>query len=126
MRLRSVTLIVLASVLVLSGCGAQSTDYSAHTARPLQQQVFSVAKSATAGQPNVSLTRLDELAASLKDARARGAVSDERYASIAAAIALVRSDLETALAAQNEQKQQDQQNQQKNEKPGKGPGKKKP
>lgn len=123
MRMRNVTLIMLATVLALSGCTAQNTGYSTHTARPLQRQVLAVAESATTGQPSVSLTRLDELAASLKDARAKGTVSDERYASISAAIALVRSDLEATLAAQNEQKQQGQQ---KNEKPGKGAGKKEP
>jgi lipoprotein NlpI len=126
MRMRNITLIMLAIVLALSGCTAQNTGYSAQTARPLQQQVLAVAESATAGQPSVSLTRLDELMASLADARAKGTVSDERYASIAAAIALVRSDLEVAIATQNEQQQQDQQDQQKNEKPGKGAGKKKP
>jgi hypothetical protein len=123
MRMRNVALIMLATVLALSGCTAQYTDYSAQTARPLQEQVLTVADSSVAGDPAAALTHLDELAASLKDARAKGTVSDERYASISAAIALVRSDLEVAIATQNQQEQQDQQ---KNEKPGKGAGKKKP
>lgn len=117
---RTVILVALVAVLSLAGCTVQNTGYSAQTARPLQEQVLAVAESSAAGNPTASLTRLDELVASLKDARAKGAVSADRYASIMASVALVRTDLEAAVAVQNEQ-----QNQQKNEKPGKGAGKKK-
>lgn len=121
MRMRNVALVMLAVVLALSGCTVQNTDYSAQTARPLQEQVLAVAESSVAGDPEASLTHLDELAAILKDARAKDTISAERYASITASIALVRTDLEAAVAALNEQ-----QDQQKDEKPGKGAGKKKP
>jgi uncharacterized protein YceK len=103
MRMRSVTLAVLVTLLVLSGCTTQTTDYSAQTARPLQKQVLAVAESSAAGDPAASLTHLDELAASLEDARARGTISANRYASITASIALVRTDLEAAIAAQEKQ-----------------------
>ena len=120
MRMRSFTLVMLIGALALSGCSAQHASdstqkYSAQTARPLQEQVLAVAESSATGDPAASLTRLDELAASLKDARARGTVSVERYASITAAIALVRSDLEAAITVQD--------NQQKKDNPGKGKGK---
>jgi hypothetical protein len=105
MRMRNVALVVLATVLALSGCTAQNTDYSAQTARPLQEQVLAVTESSVAGDPAASLTHLDELAASLKDARAKGTISAERYASITASIALVRTDLEAAVAAQKKQPQ---------------------
>lgn len=129
MRMRSTSIIVVAVLAFgLTSCSAQntaSTDYSAKTARPFQEQVLAVAEGAAADQSSVSLTRLDELAASLKDAKARGTVSEARYASISAAIALVRSDLETAIAAQlSEQQQLEQKQKPKDAKPGKGPGKK--
>lgn len=119
---------MLAATLGLSACAVEATGYSEQAARPLQEQVLAVANGAAAGQPDVSLTRLDELVASLKDARARGTVSSERYASITAAIALVRGDLEAAIAAQQLQQQQEQnQNKpQKDEKPPKGQPKKNP
>jgi hypothetical protein len=118
---------MLAATLGLSACAVQATGYSEQVARPLQEQVLAVANGAAAGQPDVSLTRLNELVASLTDARARGTVSSERYESITAAIALVRGDLEAAITAQNEQLQQQQQKnpgKPKDEKPPKGPTKK--
>jgi hypothetical protein len=116
---------MLAATLGLSGCAVETTGYSEQAARPLQEQVLAVANGAAAGQPSESLTRLDELVASLKDARARGTVSSERYASITAAIALVRGDLEAAITAQNEQLQQQKNpGKPKDEKPPKGPPKK--
>ncbi|MEO6943976.1 MAG: hypothetical protein ABI053_04605 [Lacisediminihabitans sp.] len=103
MSIRNVTLVILAAALVLTGCTTQGLDYSAQTARPLQEQVLAVTESSLAGDPTASLTRLDELAASIKDARARGTMSAERYASIAASIALVRTDLEAAIVLQKQQ-----------------------
>lgn len=125
MRTRVFAAVMLAATLGLSACAVEATGYSEQAARPLQEQVLAVANGAAAGQPDVSLTRLDELAASLKDARARGTVSSERYASITAAIALVRGDLEAAITAKNEQLQQQQNpGKPKDEKPPKGPPKK--
>lgn len=127
MRLRSASVVVVAVLaLGLTSCSAQtatSTVYSAKTARPLQEQVLAVAEGAAADQPSVALTRLEELTASLKDAKARGTVSEARYASITAAIALVRSDLEAAVTTQLNQ-QQELKPKPKDDKPGKGPGKK--
>lgn len=103
--MRNITPVALVAVLALSGCTVQNTDYSAQTARPLQGQVLAVAESSAAGDPVASLTHLDELAASLEDARAKHTISAERYSSITASIALVRADLEAAIAVQEKQPQ---------------------
>ncbi|MCU1505822.1 MAG: hypothetical protein JWP05_791 [Microbacteriaceae bacterium] len=123
--------LLLAGALVLSGCSSQSTGYPAATAQALQSQVLAVSQSSAGGDFAGSLTILDELDVSVKDALARGTISKDRYTSISAAIALVRSDLESAVAAelQRQQQQQLQQQQQQQQqqtptppKPGKDGG----
>ena len=121
--------LLLAGALVLSGCSSQSTGYPAATAQALQSQVLAVSQSSAGGDFAGSLTILDELDASVKDALARGTISKDRYTSISAAIALVRSDLESAVAAELQRQQQQQQQEQQQQqtptptpKPGKDGG----
>lgn len=110
--------IVLA--LALSGCAGSATpattptasSYSPDVASRLQSAVLSVTSSAEV-DPIAALARLDELATMLADARARGEISAARFESISAAIALVRTDLEAAVA-------QDDSKPGKTDKPGKG------
>lgn len=100
---------LLAAALILSGCAGTEVPKSTPTAAAypsdvasrLQSAVQSVSSSA-ADDPTTALARLDELTATLADARARGEVSAARFHSISAAIVLVRADLEAAIAAQND------------------------
>jgi hypothetical protein len=104
---------LLAGSLALSGCSSSanapaSTSANAYppaTAQALQSQVLAVSQTAADGDFDGSLTVLDELDASVKDALARGTIGKNRYTSISAAIALVRSDLESAVAAELQQQQ---------------------
>jgi ABC-type transporter Mla subunit MlaD len=113
---------LVACALVLTGCAAASdpaatasaSPYSSTVASELQSGVLSVTSSAAGGDPTAALARLDELAATLADARARGAVTIARFDSITASMALVRADLEAAIAAQGDQKPGN------SDKPGKG------
>jgi hypothetical protein len=102
--------LLLAGSLALTGCSSQSTSsassYPTSAAQALQSQVLAVSQTAADGDYAGSLTVLAELGTSAKDALARGTISPERYASISAAIALVRSDLESAVAAEQQQQQQ--------------------
>ncbi len=98
----------LAGGLVLSGCSIQPDPYPATTAAKLQSEVLAVSRSSAAGDYRASVTQLDELAVTLKDALARGTLSRERYNSISSAIALVRTDLESAIAAQQQELLQQQ------------------
>ncbi|MBC7589841.1 MAG: hypothetical protein H7226_02200 [Salinibacterium sp.] len=98
MRRLSVVLVVVG--LLLSGCASSSeTQYPAAT---LQAAVLAVSDASAAGDPSAALTRLDELQASLLDERARGTVDQARFDSVSAAIELVRTDLERAIAEQAE------------------------
>jgi outer membrane lipoprotein SlyB len=102
--------LLLAGALALSGCSSQSNTsanaYPAATAQALQSQVLAVSQSTAGGDFAGSLTRLDELDLSVKDALARGTIGKDRYSSISAAIALVRSDLASAVAAELQRQQQ--------------------
>ncbi|CAN5294693.1 hypothetical protein BH09ACT2_BH09ACT2_10770 [soil metagenome] len=112
----------LVLVIALTGCvgtGAPvqtptASAYSAAVASRLQSAVLAVSSASAAGDPSAAIARLDELAAILADARARGEVTTARFESITASLALVRADLEAAVAALTDQKPG------KTEKPGKG------
>jgi hypothetical protein len=112
----------LVLVIALTGCvgtGAPvqtptASAYPAAVASRLQSAVLAVSSASAAGDPSAAIARLDELAAILADARARGEVTAARFESITASLALVRADLEAAVAAQTDQKPG------KTEKPGKG------
>lgn len=103
---------MLACALVLTGCATGNTPgatptpsrYSSTVASELQSGVLSITSAAAGGDPAGALNRLDELAATLADARARGTVTTARFNSIMASIALVRADLEAAVAAQGDHK----------------------
>ncbi len=115
----------LAVALALTGCSAASTPavtptvsaYPSDSASRLQSGVLAVSSAVAGGDPSAALARLDQLAASLADARARGEVTSARFDSVTASMALVRADLESAVAAQVDQKPG------KTDEPGKGSGK---
>jgi hypothetical protein len=119
--------VVVACALVLTGCvggtepavTTSASPYSATVASKLQAGVQAVTSSAAGGDPATALGRLDELAVTLADARARGLVTTARFDSITASIALVRADLQAAIAALANQEQPGN-----SEKPGKGDGNK--
>jgi hypothetical protein len=103
---KSALVLMLAGSLALAGCSSQSNtsaSYPASTAQALQAQVQAVSQTSADGDFTGSLTILDELDASAKDALARGTIGKERYASISAAVALVRNDLESAISAETNQ-----------------------
>lgn len=116
--LATVLATVLACAIGLTGCAGGNapvaSSYPSTIASQLQAGVLSVSSAAAGEDPASALTRLDELGAALADARARGEVTSARFASISAAIALVRSDLKAAITAQNNVKPG------KTEDPGKG------
>jgi hypothetical protein len=87
---------VLALVLVFSGCAQTDTDLAADSAGRLQSLVVSVAQVAATGDYTSAIAELDALQAELDASRGRGDVSEERAASIQAAIDAVRADLQQA------------------------------
>ncbi len=87
---------VLASVILLGGCAPQNTDLSSDAAAQMQTMVVSVAETAATGDHAAAIAQLDLLQAELDAARERGDVSEEKAASIQAAIDLVRADLAQA------------------------------
>lgn len=99
-RARSILPVALAVALVLGGCAAQEPGYDVDAAEHLQSEVLEVSELSAAADYPSALLSLTELEVSLKDARARGELTEERYESILAAAALVRTDLEAAIAAQ--------------------------
>ena len=105
-------------VAALTGCAQESSEYPAETASALQAQVLLVSESAAAADPATALVRLAELEAGAKDALARETITPERYESIIAAIALVRVDLETAVALIEQQQLEEQQRQEEENKDG--------
>lgn len=107
--------LAIACCLALAGCAPTNSprstpsasvsasavsDYPRSVAARLQADVLSVTTSAAQGDPASALSRLDELTAALDDARAKHEVSAARFQSISESIALVRIDLEAAVAAQ--------------------------
>jgi ATP/maltotriose-dependent transcriptional regulator MalT len=101
--------LMLAASLALSGCSSQNNGYPTATAQALQAQVLAVSQGSADGDFSGSLSMLDDLDTSVQKALDRGTISQERYTSITAAIALVRGDLESAVAAEQQQQQQQQQ-----------------
>lgn len=91
---------VSTSALTLGGCAAEEASYDPGAAKQLQSEVLTVSELAAASDFASALLALAELDLSLKDARARNLITEERYASILAAATMVRTDLEAAIAAQ--------------------------
>lgn len=98
---RTAMLAVLFAVTVgLTGCAEPESEYGSDIADRLQGEVLEVSTLSAQGDFAAALLALTELDAELKDARARGDLTEERYESVTAAAALVRADLEAAIAAQ--------------------------
>ncbi len=99
--MRSVVMVMgLAVVLMLAGCAAPADEYGPDAADRLQAGVLEVTEASASSDHADALTNLAELGVALADARARGAVTAERFESISAAIELVRTDLEAAIKAE--------------------------
>jgi hypothetical protein len=91
---------LFAVTIGLTGCAGQQSDYGSETADRLQGEVLEVSTLSAQADFAGALLALTELDVELKDARARGDLTEERYESVTAAAALVRADLEAAIAAQ--------------------------
>lgn len=85
--------------LLLGGCAANTETYDEAVATRLQDRVMVSTESAAAGDHGASLTAIAELEVELRDALARGTVTQARFDSITSAIALVRADLEASIVA---------------------------
>ncbi len=94
-----VAAVVLSAGVVLSGC-AQAPSFDPDAAARFQESVLEVSTAASTAEFDAALQKVAELEVEVKDALARGLITPERYDSILAAIALVRADLEAAIAAQ--------------------------
>ncbi len=102
--MRRVWTLLLASCLLLAGCAASpDQDYASETVATLQAGVLAVTEASASGDPAVALDRLDELQASLLEEYETGTVSEARFASVSAAISLVRADLERLVNEQDEE-----------------------
>ncbi len=91
---------VLAGMLVLSGCAQSDVALSAESAGRLQAGVVSVAQMAATGDYAAAAAELDALQVELDTARGQGDVTDERAASIQAAIDVVRADLSQSIESE--------------------------
>ena len=96
---RAVAVLAIALGLALAGC-APAPSYTEEASQALQASVLAVTETAAAGDPESALTRLDELQTALDAQLASGGIDQERYDSVSAAIALVRTDLQAAVEAQ--------------------------
>ena len=95
----AVAAVAVAVSLSLTGCAGQQTDYGPEAADRLQAEVLEVSQLAAGADYTAAMVSLSELEVELKGARARGDVTDERYESVMAALALVRADLQAAIDA---------------------------
>ena len=103
MRLRANLLVAaIAITLGLSAC-APVSDYPTATAQSLQARVLEITQSSAEGDFAGALERLDQLQFGVEDALAREKITAARHDSIIASIDLVRVDLETALALQQDE-----------------------
>ncbi|KQV24770.1 hypothetical protein [Yonghaparkia sp. Root332] len=82
---------------LLAGC-ARAPAYDPATAERLQQHVLAVSDASAAGDWATTTTRLLELEASASTALARGEITQERFDAIMSALALVRADIDAAVA----------------------------
>ncbi|GAA1689331.1 hypothetical protein GCM10009792_06860 [Microcella alkalica] len=83
---------------LLAGC-VPGSSYDADTAAQLQQHVLAVSDASAAGDWATTRTRLLELEASASTALARGEITQQRFDAIMSALALVRADVDAAIAA---------------------------
>ncbi|GAA1060468.1 hypothetical protein [Agromyces bracchium] len=89
--------VTIALAAGLAGCATAQDD--AGQATGFRTQVVSIAESSAAGDFADALARLDALQAEVDAALADGTLDADRAASITEAIALVRADLDAAIAA---------------------------
>jgi hypothetical protein len=101
MRIRSA--LAAASVAVvagLAGCAAEAEpELTAAQAQAFRSQVVAIADTSSRGEYAEALAALDALQAEVDRAVADGELVSEREQQIREAMALVRTDLETAIAA---------------------------
>ncbi|MFC9917009.1 hypothetical protein [Agromyces binzhouensis] len=97
-RALSAASVTVALAVGLAGCAA-GPAISEGDATAFRSQVVSIAESSSAGDFADALARLDVLQAEVDAAAADGSLDADRAASITEAIALVRADLEAAIAA---------------------------
>jgi hypothetical protein len=101
MRIRAALAAASVAVAVgLAGCTAeQGADLTAGQAQAFRSQVVAIADTSARGEYANALAALDALEAELDQAVADGELDGEREQRIRDAIALVRADLEAAVAA---------------------------
>lgn len=97
-RLARSMIVTAVATALLAGC-AGSPAYAPDAADRLQQQVLAVSTSTAEADWATASTRLLELEASASTALARDEITQERFDAIMAAIALVRGDVDAAIAA---------------------------
>ena len=98
-RLTRAAIVAAIAGSLLAGC-AGAPAYEPETAELLQQHVLAVSTSTAEGDWPGASTRLMELEASAATALARGEITQERYDAIMSALALVRADVDAAIAAE--------------------------
>ena len=102
MKRRSRTSIAAAILVIglsIAGCSATPTGLDTETSRTWQARVVAIAEYAGATDHATALQELDALETEAARARADGEISAERASIIQQSIALVRADLEAAIAA---------------------------
>lgn len=93
------TTIAVVVALAITGCAAGQSGFDEDVADRLQGEVLTVSQLAADADFAAAITALGELEVDVKDALARGELTNERSESILTAAALVRTDLEAAIAA---------------------------
>ncbi len=91
---------VLALGVLLAGCGPADTGLQRDAARPLQERVLSVSQAAAGNDHAAAKAALETLENDVAAAAADGRLSEDRRRTIMTAVAAVRADLMTAMAAE--------------------------
>lgn len=96
MRRLSVGAVAIAATLAFTSC---ASSYDDATRDGLREYVVTVSEASAAGDWPTALGALDGMAAEVEAAREAGKLDDERFETITLAMEVVRQDLETAIAA---------------------------
>lgn len=96
MRRLSVVAVAIAATLGFTSC---ASSYDDATRDGLREYVVTVSEASAAGDWPSALGALDGMAAEVEAAREAGKIDDERFETITLAMEVVRQDLETAIAA---------------------------
>lgn len=93
--------LVVAATVVLGGCSATAPErrYDPDAAERLQSIVHAATSAAHDGAYTDAVAELDRLEATATGAYSRGEIAEAHFEAIMIAVALVRADLESALAA---------------------------